>query len=85
MNIRSYRLYLTIISIILALGRSYRLNNRLYVRQNRFLANSQLNVVTEVASTAAFDDMIKSAGNDKKLVVIDYSTTWCGESIHDYL
>ena len=33
-------------------------------------------VVSEVSSTTALDDQVKAAGD--KLVVIDYSTTWCG-------
>lgn len=33
-------------------------------------------IVTEVTSTAGLDQIVSSAGN--KLVVVDYSTTWCG-------
>lgn len=33
--------------------------------------------VSEVGSTAEFDDAIKEAGGDK-VVVVDFSTTWCG-------
>eukprot|EP01040_Poterioochromonas_malhamensis_P014192 gene14192-15691_t len=36
---------------------------------------SQLKVVTSVHSIEEFDEAIKAAGD--KLVVIDYSTTWC--------
>jgi hypothetical protein len=32
--------------------------------------------VVDIDSESAFDDKIKSAG--KSLVVVDYSTTWCG-------
>eukprot|EP00607_Mallomonas_marina_P008780 CAMPEP_0182418948 /NCGR_PEP_ID=MMETSP1167-20130531/3332_1 /TAXON_ID=2988 /ORGANISM="Mallomonas Sp, Strain CCMP3275" /LENGTH=109 /DNA_ID=CAMNT_0024593455 /DNA_START=209 /DNA_END=538 /DNA_ORIENTATION=+ len=32
--------------------------------------------VNEVASTDSFDSELKKAGS--KLVVVDYSTTWCG-------
>lgn len=32
--------------------------------------------VVDIDSESAFDDKIKSAG--KSLVIIDYSTTWCG-------
>jgi thiol:disulfide interchange protein len=32
--------------------------------------------VKDIDSESAFDDTIKSAG--KSLVVVDYSTTWCG-------
>ena len=37
---------------------------------------SSLEAVVDVDSEAAFDQTIKSAGSS--LVVIDYSTTWCG-------
>jgi len=37
---------------------------------------TQLNAVADIGSEGAFDKTIKNAGN--KLVVIDYSTTWCG-------
>ena len=33
-------------------------------------------VVTEVTSIAGLDQIVSTAGN--KLVVVDYSTTWCG-------
>ena len=36
----------------------------------------RLFAVTEVTSPTALDDVVKNAG--EKLVVIDYSTTWCG-------
>lgn len=79
MSSRQSWLILALVAIILALGRSYLVqNSRLFNRKNKFLVNSRLNIVTEVASAAAFDATIKSAANDKKLVVIDYSTTWCG-------
>lgn len=37
---------------------------------------TQLQAVVDIDSEAAFDKTIKSAGGS--LVVIDYSTTWCG-------
>jgi len=39
-------------------------------------SRTQLDAVADVGSEEAFDNIIKSSGN--KLVVIDYSTTWCG-------
>lgn len=40
-------------------------------------ANNNLQmVVTEVTSIAGLDQIVSAAGN--KLVVVDYSTTWCG-------
>jgi thioredoxin 1 len=32
--------------------------------------------VTEISTVVAFDETVKGAGN--KVVVVDYSTTWCG-------
>jgi len=39
-------------------------------------ASTRLEAVADVASEDAFDSTIKKAGDS--LVVIDYSTTWCG-------
>lgn len=36
----------------------------------------QLNAVEDIGSEGAFDKTIKNAGG--KLVIVDYSTTWCG-------
>lgn len=36
----------------------------------------KLQAVVDIDSEAAFDNTIKSAGDS--LVVVDYSTTWCG-------
>ena len=46
---------------------SYRLASR---------ATTQLQAVVDIDSEAAFDKTISSAGS--ALVVVDYSTTWCG-------
>merc|ERR1711966_329248 len=44
----------------------------------RLVASPPLRMaVQEVSSEAELDSLIASAGDDK-LVVIDYSTTWCG-------
>jgi thioredoxin 1 len=47
-------------------------------QSNKFMrANNNLQmVVTEVTSIAGLDQIVSTAGN--KLVVVDYSTTWCG-------
>lgn len=39
--------------------------------------------VVDVDSEAAFDKTISSAG--ESLVVVDYSTTWCGPCKGEYL
>jgi thioredoxin 1 len=49
--------------------------------QNRLVSASRTSsplqmAVVDIASESSFDEKIKSAG--KSLVVIDYSTTWCG-------
>jgi thiol:disulfide interchange protein len=49
-------------------------------QQQRRLVSSRTSslqmAVKDIDSENAFDDTIKSAG--KSLVVVDYSTTWCG-------
>lgn len=39
-------------------------------------SRTALSAVIEIGSEAAFDKKIKSSGN--ALVIVDYSTTWCG-------
>ena len=43
---------------------------------NKFKTSSYIMALTEVSSTAALDEMVSKAGDS--LLVIDYSTTWCG-------
>jgi hypothetical protein len=49
-------------------------------QQNRLVSSSRTSslqmAVVDIDSESAFDDKIKAAG--KSLVVVDYSTTWCG-------
>jgi thioredoxin 1 len=47
-------------------------------QQHRLVSprTSPLQAVVDIDSESSFDDKIKSAG--KSLVIIDYSTTWCG-------
>jgi thioredoxin 1 len=40
------------------------------------VASVSLYAVKDISSEPAFDDAVKNAGS--KLVVVDYSTTWCG-------
>ena len=42
----------------------------------RRISRTPLQAVVEIGSESAFDSTIKKAGNS--LVVVDYSTTWCG-------
>jgi thioredoxin 1 len=39
-------------------------------------SRTALSAVIEIGSEVAFDKKIKSSGN--ALVIVDYSTTWCG-------
>jgi len=54
--------------------------------QQRAARTSSLAAVIDIGSEDAFDKTIKKAGNG--LVVVDYSTTWCGPCkgvwIHEY-
>lgn len=40
------------------------------------MRTTALGAVTDIGSEAAFDKTIKNAGGS--LVIVDYSTTWCG-------
>lgn len=63
--------------LIIALLCIVTLSNAFSIGTSRFSARSQLQMaVAEVTSIAALDQIVSSAGN--KLVVVDYSTTWCG-------
>jgi thiol-disulfide isomerase/thioredoxin len=43
---------------------------------SKSFARTTLAAVTDIGSEAAFDKTIKNAGSS--LVIVDYSTTWCG-------
>jgi thiol:disulfide interchange protein len=73
MNIMMTR---TVQSLLLALLGALSVQAFAPVTFSRSRIGVPLEAVVDVDSEAAFDQTIKSAGSS--LVVIDYSTTWCG-------
>ena len=58
----------------------FTVSNAFFASRHKSMALRQTHdlkmIVTEVTSSAGLDQIVSSAGN--KLVVVDYSTTWCG-------
>ena len=52
-------------------------NSRAFcIRQQQLSSRTSLDAVIDIGSEAAFDKTIKNSGDS--LVIVDYSTTWCG-------
>lgn len=68
--------------VLMAIGAdAFSVNQPAFFHSSRTAATqsqstSQLQAVADIGSEGAFDSAINGAGG--KLVVIDYSTTWCG-------
>lgn len=70
----------TRVLLLAALMCIFTVSNAFFASRHKSMAIRQTHdlkmIVTEVTSSAGLDQIVSSAGN--KLVVVDYSTTWCG-------
>mmetsp|Transcript_20863 Transcript_20863/g.34484 ORF Transcript_20863/g.34484 Transcript_20863/m.34484 type:complete len:151 (+) Transcript_20863:108-560(+) len=72
---RTFFLIATLLSCASAFSTSFLGQSRITAQSQRSCSSLQMSVV-DIDSEAAFDKTIQSAAG--ALVVVDYSTTWCG-------
>ena len=65
-------IFFTVLSPISGFAASF----RPHLTARKLVSTSKLYAVKDVASEPVFDDAVASAGD--ALVIVDYSTTWCG-------
>jgi thiol-disulfide isomerase/thioredoxin len=70
------KLFLLSILLAASLWNSYAFTTPVVFGVSQSVSRTALAAVLDIGSEAAFDKTIKNSGS--ALVIVDYSTTWCG-------
>jgi thioredoxin 1 len=66
----------TVLALLSTLSTAFTGSSRAFCARQHVATPTQLQAVIDIGSEAAFDKTIKGSGDS--LVIVDYSTTWCG-------
>jgi thioredoxin 1 len=65
-----------VLAILATTSSAFTSSSRAFVARQQRVSRTAVDAVIDIGSEAAFDKTIKESG--AALVVVDYSTTWCG-------